>query len=80
MLVTVYDDEDEKAKRKAHIIKMNAQINQNHSKQMAMTATECNRLMLENAKKSAKKGGKLLKRNPLSTKGQPKPQKTTRGK
>ena len=54
----MYDDEDEKTKRKAHIDKMKAINNQNdHSKQMAMTAAERNWLMLENVKKAAKRVG-----------------------
>ena len=57
VLIPVYDDEDVKVKSKAHVDKINVQINQNdHSKQMAMMAAECNRPMLENAKKATKKG------------------------
>ena len=48
---------------------MNVQISQDHSKQMAMTATECNRLMLENAKKSAKKWGQTAQGEPSDNQG-----------
>ena len=85
MLIQVFDDEDERVKRKAHIDKINTQIIlNNHSKQMAMTVAECNRLMLENAKKAAKKGGKPLNGQPPKATKQPKltpkSRKTTGGK
>ena len=49
-------------------------INQaDSSKQMALTAYQQNRLMIENAKKSAKKGGR-------APGGNPKPRQTTGGK
>ena len=50
------------------------EINQvDSSKQMALTAYQQNRLMMQNAKKSAKKGGK-------APKGTPKPWQTMGGK
>ena len=49
-------------------------INQaDSSKQMVLTAYQQNQLMMQNAKKSAKKGGK-------APRGTPKPQQTTGGK
>ena len=85
VLIQVYDDEDEKVKRKGYIDKMKAINNQNdHSKQMAMAAAERNWLMLENAKKTAKKGGKPPKGQPPKATKQLKltlkSRKTTRGK
>ena len=69
ILIPVYGEEDEKNKQRLHAEKLASQklLNDksksstksvNSSKQMAMTAAERNRIMVENAKKSSKNGGK----------------------
>ena len=69
ILIPVYGEEDEKKKQCLHAEKLASQklLNDksksstksvNSSKQMAMTAAERNQIMLENAKKTSKNGGK----------------------